>query len=146
MTESYKIVDHTYDVVVVGAGGCRPARRARLRASRPEAPPASPRSSPPARTPWRPKAASLRQPRQHVARTTGTGTCTTPLKGRIGWATRTPLNTWCRQAVPSVVELEHFGLPFSPHRRGQDLSAPVRRPHDGITARHRPSAARCRRG
>lgn len=44
-----------------------------------------------------------------------------------------------REAPKAVYELEHYGVPFSPHRRGQDLSAPLWRAHDRI--RERPAGA-----
>ncbi len=52
---AYPIQDHTYDVLVVGAGGaaCVRSLAAPRRAC---APPASPRSSPPAPIPWPPRA------------------------------------------------------------------------------------------
>ena len=87
---AYPIIDHAYDVVVVGAGGS--GLRAVVGASEAGfAPPASPRCSPPARTPSRPKAAS--PPRSAIwAPTIGAGTCTTPSRARTGSATRTPSN------------------------------------------------------
>ena len=46
----------------------------------------------------------------------------------------------CREAVPAVYELEHFGVPFSRTEDGHDLSAPVRRPHEGLRQVAGPSA------
>ena len=50
----------------------------------------------------------------------------------------------CRNAIPAVIELEHFGVPFSRTEDGQDLPAAVRRPHDGLR-RGRAGQARLRR-
>ena len=106
-----------------------PARGGRLQRSRDCAPPASPRCSRPARTPWRRRAAS--PPRSATwARTTGAGTCTTPSRAPTGSATRTPSNTWCRKAPAAVYELEHWGLPFS--RREEDGKI-YQRPFGGMT-------------
>ncbi len=65
-----------------------------------------------ARTRSRPRAAS---PRRSATwgRTTGNGTCTTPSRGRTGWATRTRSIYLCRNAPQAVYELEHWGVPFS---------------------------------
>ena len=35
----------------------------------------------------------------------------------------------CRDAIPAVIELEHFGVPFSRTEDGTHLSAALRRPH-----------------
>ena len=45
-----------------------------------------------------------------------------------------------REAPKAVYELEHYGVPFSPHRRGQDLPAALRRPHHRIRRRPRGAA------
>jgi glycine/D-amino acid oxidase-like deaminating enzyme len=74
--KAYSIVDHTFDVVVVGAGGA--GLRATVGCSQ-----AGLRTAcitkvfPPARTRWRLKGASPR-PWATWGRTTGAGTCTTP--------------------------------------------------------------------
>ena len=46
----------------------------------------------------------------------------------------------CRNAPEAVYELEHFGVPFSPHRGRQDLSARLWRHDLAITARASRSA------
>ena len=48
-----------------------------------------------------------------------------------------------REAPKAVYELEHYGVPFSPHRRGQNLPAPVWRPHDRIWRRPARAAHLC---
>ena len=50
-----------------------------------------------------------------------------------------------REAPKAVYELEHYGVPFSPHRRGQDLPAPLWRPHHRIRRRPAGAAHLCRR-
>ena len=42
----------------------------------------------------------------------------------------------CREAIPAVIELEHYGVPFFPYRRRQNLSAPVRRYDHQLRRRH----------
>ena len=122
MTESYKIVDHTYDVVVVGAGG------AGLRATfgcvkLASARPASRRCSRPAATPLQPKAASP-PALGNMAEDNWEWHMYDTVKGSDWLGDQDAIEYMVRQAVPSVVELEHYGLPFSPHTRRQDLSAP----------------------
>jgi hypothetical protein len=62
------------------------------------------------------------------ARTTGAGTCTTPSRGRTGWATRTRSNTWCARR-PRRLRAGALRRAVLAHRGRQDLPAPVRR-HD----------------
>ena len=73
---AYNVVDHTYDVVVVGAGGA--GLRATLGMGAAGLKTACiTRSSRPAAIPWRPRAESAR--RWAIwARTIGAGICTTP--------------------------------------------------------------------
>jgi hypothetical protein len=49
-----------------------------------------------------------------------------------------------REAPKAVYELEHYGVPFSRTEDGQDLPAPLRRPHDRVRRRP-PGAAHLRR-
>ena len=46
----------------------------------------------------------------------------------------------CRNAPAAVYELEHFGMPFSPHRGRQDLSARLWRHDHQLRQGHRRSA------
>ncbi len=138
---AYPIENHEYDVVVVGAGRRGPARHARhgrtglahrlhhkvfpteaIR-SRPKA------GLPPALAIWAP--------------TTGNGTCTTPSRGRTAGRRR------C-DGIPSRERRLQRSMSWNitaslqPHGRGEDLSAPLRRPHDRI--RRRPARAAHLRG
>jgi hypothetical protein len=79
------------------------------------------------------------------ARTTGAGTCTTPSRAPTGSATRTPSSTCAGSAIPAVIELEHYGVPFSRTEDGQDLPAPLRR-HDHELRRRPAGAAHLRGG
>ena len=106
-----------------------PARRGRLRRSRPED--RLHHQGVPDPLAHRRGAGRHRRRRSATwARTTGAGTCTTPSRAPTGSATRTPSNTWCREAPAAVYELEHWGLPFS--RREEDGKI-YQRPFGGMT-------------
>ena len=89
---AYPIVDHAFDVVVVGAGGA--GLRAALGASQ-----AGLRTACITKVFPDPLAHRVgpgrhrRRARQYGRPTTGAGTCTTPSRAPTGWATRTPSNT-----------------------------------------------------
>ena len=125
---AYPIIDHTFDVVVVGAGGaglratvgCSQAGLAhRLHHQGVPDPLAHRRGA----------GRHLRRARQHGRRTTGAGTCTTPSRGRTGSATRTRSSISCRNAPAAVYELEHWGVPFSRTEDGKIYQ----RPFGGMT-------------
>ena len=153
-SRAYNIVDHTYDVVVVGAGGSG------LRAT------------------FGMGAAGLKTAcitkvfptRSHtVAAQGGIGAALgnmgeddwrwhmyDTVKGSDWLGDQDAIEYMCREAMPAVYELEHFGVPFSRTEDGQDLPAAVRRPHDGVrqgsrrcapapppTAPGTPSCTRC---
>ena len=120
MADSYEIIDHAYDVVVVGAGGFQASRHGwfgrsglkdlvyrrffRLAAA------------------WWPLS-GVSTLRQRRGRMTGAGTCTTPLKVRT-FGDQDAIEYMCREAIPAIIELEHYGVPSAAHRRARFISAP----------------------
>ncbi len=130
MSQSYKIVDHTYDVVVVGAGGA--GLRATLGMT----------------------AAGLKTAcvtkvfptRSHtVAAQGGIGASLANMgddnwryhmydtvKGSDWLGDQDAIEYLCRNAVPAVYELEHFGVPFSRTEDGKIYQ----RPFGGHTQRY----------
>jgi len=128
-SRAYNIVDHTYDVVVVGAGGSG------LRAT------------------FGMGAAGLKTAcitkvfptRSHtVAAQGGIGAALgnmgeddwrwhmyDTVKGSDWLGDQDAIEYMCREAIPAVYELEHYGVPFS-HRGWAYLPAPLRRPHEGL--------------
>src|SRR6187401_1091722 len=122
MTKEYEFIDHTYDVVVVGAGG------AGLRATLGMA------------------AAGLSTAcitkvfptRSHtVAAQGGIGAALgnmgpddwrwhmyDTVKGSDWLGDQDAIEYMCRQAIPAVIELEHFGVPFSRTEIGQIYQRP----------------------
>ena len=76
-----------------------------------------------ARTPWRRRAASARRSAT-CPRTTGSGTCTTPSRGRTGSGDQDAIEYMCRMAPQVVYELEHFGMPFDRNPDGTIYQRP----------------------
>ncbi len=122
MTKTYEIVDHTYDVVVVGAGG------AGLRATMGMAGQGLKTACITKVFPTRSHtvaaqggiAASLGNMdedhwRWHMYDT---------VKGSDWLGDQDAIEYMCREAVPAVVELEHFGLPFSRTEDGRIYQRP----------------------
>ena len=123
MPEAYKIIDHTYDAVVVGAGGIGPARDDGHRRKRAED--RVHHQGVPDAQPHRRGAGRHRRVASATTRPiTGRGTCTTPSRGPTGSATRTRSNIWCREAPAAVYELEHAGVPFSRNDDGTIYQRP----------------------
>ena len=125
---AYPITDHTFDVVVVGAGGAGLRATRRLLAGRACAPPASPRCSRPARTRSRRRAASPPRSatwapddwRWHMYDT---------VKGSDWLGDQDAIEYLCRNAPAAVYELEHWGVPFSRTEEGKIYQ----RPFGGMT-------------
>ena len=121
--KSYEIIDHTYDVVVVGAGG------AGLRATR-------------GMTPEGLKTACITKvfpPRSHtVAAQGGVGAALENMgegdnwqfhmydtvKGSDWLGDQDAIEYMCRNAIPAVIELEHYGVPFSRTEEGKIYQRP----------------------
>ena len=115
--------DHSYDVVVVGAGGAGAAgdtRHGRAgtqdglhHQSLPDPLPhggGAGRASPPRCRTW--------------ARTAGSGTCTTPSRGRTGWATSTRWSIWRVKRRPPSTSSSITALPFSRTEDGKIYQRP----------------------
>ncbi|MDX2101290.1 MAG: succinate dehydrogenase flavoprotein subunit [Alphaproteobacteria bacterium] len=136
MQNSYKIIDHTYDVVVVGAGG------AGLRATL-------------GMTAAGLKTACITKvfpTRSHtVAAQGGIGAALgnmgeddwrfhmyDTVKGSDWLGDQDAIEYMCRNAIPAVIELEHFGVPFSRTEDGKIYQ----RPFGGHTVRYGESMAK----
>ncbi len=130
MTEAYQIVDHTYDVVVVGAGG------AGLRATFGMAEKGL-------------KTANLTKvfpTRSHTVAAQGGVSAALGNMGEDDWrwhmydtvkgsdwlGDQDAIEYMCREAAPAIIELEHYGLPFSRTPEGKIYQ----RAFGGMTTRY----------
>ena len=134
MGEAYSIVDHAYDVVVVGAGG------AGLRATVGLAEAGL-------------KTACVTKvfpTRSHTVAAQGGVSASLGNMGPDDWrwhmydtvkgsdwlGDQDSIEYMCREAVPAIIELEHYGLPFSRTEDGKDLPAAIRWHDHELRRRH----------
>jgi succinate dehydrogenase / fumarate reductase flavoprotein subunit len=122
MTEAYDIVEHSYDVVIVGAGGA--GRRAALGMAASGLKTACVTKVFPTRSHTAAQggmAASLGNMGDgdnwdfHMYDT---------VKGSDWLGDQDAIEYMCREAVPSVLELEHYGVPFSRTDEGKIYQRP----------------------
>ena len=127
MTDSHKIIDHNYDIVVVGAGG------AGLRATFGMA----------ARGLKTACVTKVFPTRSHTVAAQGGMSAALGNMGEDDWrwhmydtikgsdwlGDQDAIEFMCREAIPSVVELEHYGVPFSRTEDGRIYQ----RPFGGMT-------------
>ncbi|MDA1326561.1 MAG: FAD-binding protein, partial [Proteobacteria bacterium] len=130
MTKAYEIIDHTYDVVVVGAGG------AGLRATFGLALKGL-------------KTACITKvfpTRSHTVAAQGGISAALSNMGKDDWrwhfydtvkgadwlGDQDAIEYMCREAMPSVIELEHYGVPFSRTEEGKIYQ----RPFGGMTTEY----------
>ena len=140
MSSAYPIVDHEYDVVVVGAGG------AGLRAAFGLA----------ARGLSTACVTKLFPTRSHTVAAQGGISAALGNMGEDDWrwhmydtvkgsdwlGDQDAIEYMCREAIPAVIELEHFGVPFSRTEDGRILPAPLRRHDHPLRRGHRPEDLR----
>ena len=129
MTTAYKIIDHEYDIVVVGAGG------AGLRATMGMAAKGL-------------KTACITKvfpTRSHTVAAQGGISAALGNMGEDDWrwhmydtvkgsdwlGDQDAIEYMCREAIPAIIELEHFGVPFSRTEEGKIYQ----RPFGGMTTR-----------
>ncbi|MEE9333408.1 MAG: succinate dehydrogenase flavoprotein subunit [Granulosicoccaceae bacterium] len=135
MTNAYKIIDHTYDVVIVGAGG------AGLRATLGMA----------AKGLSTACVTKVFPTRSHTVAAQGGMSASLGNMGEDHWdwhrydtikgsdwlGDQDAIEYMCREAVPAVIELEHFGVPFSRTEEGKIYQ----RPFGGMTTNFGEGAA-----
>ncbi|MFK8027695.1 MAG: succinate dehydrogenase flavoprotein subunit [Gammaproteobacteria bacterium] len=130
MGESYKFIDHTYDVLVVGAGG------AGLRATFGMAVSGLSTAC----------ITKVFPTRSHTVAAQGGMSASLGNMGEDDWrwhmydtvkgsdwlGDQDAIEYMCREAVPAIVELEHYGVPFSRTEEGKIYQ----RPFGGMTTRY----------
>jgi len=146
MSEAYKVVDHAYDVIVVGAGG------AGLRATFGAAAKGSSTAC----------ITKVFPTRSHTVAAQGGMSAALGNMGEDNWrwhmydtvkgsdwlGDQDAIEYMCRAAIPAVIELEHYGVPFSRTDEGKIYQ----RPFGGMTTNfgqgtaHRTCAAADRTG
>jgi succinate dehydrogenase / fumarate reductase flavoprotein subunit len=144
MPAAYPITDHAYDVVVVGAGGA--GLRATLGTTIEGLKTACISKVFPTRSHTVAAQGGVAAALGNMSDDDWRWHMYDTVKGSDWLGDQDAIEYMCRNAVPAVIELEHFGVPFSRTESGIDLSAPVRRSHDGLR-RGRPGQPRlrCRR-
>ncbi len=122
MTESYKIVDHTYDVVVVGAGGA--GLRATFGCVQAGLSTACVTKVFPTRSHTVAAQGGIAASLANMSEDNWKWHMYDTVKGSDWLGDQDAIEYMVRQAVPSVVELEHYGLPFSRTPEGKIYQRP----------------------
>ncbi len=111
MPQSYNIVDHTYDVVVVGAGGA--GLRATFGCVQAGLKTACVTKVFPTRSHTVAAQGGIAASLANMSEDNWKWHMYDTVKGSDWLGDQDAIEYMCRQAVPSVIELEHYGLPFS---------------------------------
>ena len=127
MTNSYQIIDHTYDVVIVGAGGA--GLRATLGMAAAGLSTACITKVFPTRSHTVAAQGGMSASLGNMGPDTWQWHMYDTVKGSDWLGDQDAIEYMCREAVPSVIELEHFGVPFSRTEEGKIYQ----RPFGGMT-------------
>ncbi|CAA6606457.1 succinate dehydrogenase, flavoprotein subunit [Rhodospirillaceae bacterium LM-1] len=119
---SYKIIDHTYDVVVVGAGGA--GLRATLGMSAAGLRTASITKVFPTRSHTVAAQGGIGAALGNMADDNWRWHMYDTVKGSDWLGDQDAIEYMCREAIPAVYELEHFGVPFSRTEDGRIYQRP----------------------
>jgi succinate dehydrogenase / fumarate reductase flavoprotein subunit len=122
MTQSYKIIDHTYDVVVVGAGGA--GLRATFGCVQAGLKTACVTKVFPTRSHTVAAQGGIAASLANMSEDNWKWHMYDTVKGSDWLGDQDAIEYMVRQAVPSVVELEHYGLPFSRTPEGKIYQRP----------------------
>ena len=140
---AYPIEDHTYDVVVVGAGGS--GLRAVVGCSEAGLRTACITKVFPTRSHTVAAQGGIAASLGNMGPDDWRWHMYDTVKGADWLGDQDTIEYMCRNAPAAVYELEHWGVPFSRTRGWQDLPARVRRHDDGLRQGHRAAHLRGRR-
>ncbi len=127
MSSSYKIIDHTYDVVIVGAGGA--GLRATLGMAAAGLSTACVTKVFPTRSHTVAAQGGMSASLGNMGEDHWKWHMYDTVKGSDWLGDQDAIEYMCREAVPAVIELEHFGVPFSRTEEGKIYQ----RPFGGMT-------------
>ena len=122
MTPAYPITDHTYDVIVVGAGGA--GLRATMGLAAAGLKTASITKVFPTRSHTVAAQGGIGAALGNMAEDHWQWHMYDTVKGSDWLGDQDAIEYMCRQAIPSVLELEHFGVPFSRTKDGKIYQRP----------------------
>ena len=140
---AYEIVDHTFDVVVVGAGGA--GLRATLECALQGLKTACITKVFPTRSHTVAAQGGVAAALGNMGEDDWRWHMYDTVKGSDWLGDQDSIEYLCRNAPEAVYELEHFGMPFSPHRGRQDLPARLWRHDQQLRPGHRAAHLRRRR-
>ena len=127
MTNAYKIIDHAYDVVIVGAGGA--GLRATLGMAAQGLSTACVTKVFPTRSHTVAAQGGMSASLGNMGDDHWNWHMYDTIKGSDWLGDQDAIEYMCREAVPAVIELEHFGVPFSRTEEGKIYQ----RPFGGMT-------------
>ncbi|PID60931.1 MAG: succinate dehydrogenase flavoprotein subunit [Gammaproteobacteria bacterium] len=127
MTDAYKVIDHTYDVVIVGAGGA--GLRATLGMAAEGLSTACVTKVFPTRSHTVAAQGGMSASLGNMGDDHWSWHMYDTVKGSDWLGDQDAIEYMCREAVPAVIELEHFGVPFSRTEEGRIYQ----RPFGGMT-------------
>ncbi len=129
MTNAYKIIDHQYDVIVVGAGGA--GLRATLGMAAQGLSTACVTKVFPTRSHTVAAQGGMSAALGNMGEDHWTWHMYDTIKGSDWLGDQDCIEYMCREAMPAVIELEHFGVPFSRTDEGKIYQ----RPFGGMTTK-----------
>jgi len=130
LTGDYKIIDHQYDVVIVGAGGA--GLRATLGMSSAGLKTACLTKVFPTRSHTVAAQGGMSAALGNMGPDSWQWHMYDTIKGSDWLGDQDAIEYMCREAIPSVIELEHFGVPFSRTEEGKIYQ----RPFGGMTTNY----------
>ncbi len=127
---AYEFIDHTYDVLVVGAGGA--GLRATLGLAEAGLTTACITKLFPTRSHTVAAQGGISAALGNMGEDDWRWHMYDTVKGSDWLGDQDAIEFMCKEAPAAVIELEHYGVPFSPDRAGPHISASVRRYDDSL--------------